>query len=109
MEKKITIMFSSTRNGNVIVYPFIRGIYSRKDGKKQCLVCPRKHNLQQVIDDQQVCNVVIGCLVHSNIFFPIHNLTNDCCLPHFGLFFMFLAHLAKGNVNFCHHLASVVR
>ena len=21
----------------------------------------------------------------------------------------FLAHLAKGNVNFCHHLASVVR
>jgi hypothetical protein len=65
--------------------------------KKQCLVCPRKHNLQQVIDDQQVCNVVIGCLVHSNIFFPIHNLTNDCCLPHFGLFFMFLAHLAANQ------------
>jgi hypothetical protein len=37
MEKKITIMFSRTRNGNVIVYPFIRGIYSRKDGKNSVL------------------------------------------------------------------------
>jgi hypothetical protein len=24
-------------------------------------------------------------------------------------YFHFLAHLAKGNVRFCHHLASVVR
>ena len=25
------------------------------------------------------------------------------------LIFIFLAHLAKGNMNFCHHLASVIR
>ena len=28
---------------------------------------------------------------------------------HFCLKFGLLAHLAKGNVSFCHHLASVVR
>ena len=26
-----------------------------------------------------------------------------------GLEYIFLAHLAKGNMRFCHHLASVVR
>jgi hypothetical protein len=30
-------------------------------------------------------------------------------LPHFAGTILFLAHLAKGNVNFCHHLVSVVR
>jgi hypothetical protein len=27
----------------------------------------------------------------------------------FSILMQFLAHLAKGNVSFCHHLASVVR
>jgi hypothetical protein len=27
----------------------------------------------------------------------------------FNMYFRFLAHLAKGNVSFCHHLVSVVR
>jgi hypothetical protein len=26
-----------------------------------------------------------------------------------GLLFLFLAYLAKGNVSFCHHLASIIR
>jgi len=31
------------------------------------------------------------------------------CLSLFNLLLLFLAHLAKGNVSFCHHLSSVVR
>jgi hypothetical protein len=30
-------------------------------------------------------------------------------VPKMWYFFGFLAHLAKGNVSFCHHLASVIR
>ena len=45
---------------------------------------------------------------------------SDCCskcekaqgkisIKNVCIFFHLLAHLAKGNVSFCHHLASVVR
>jgi hypothetical protein len=36
--------------------------------------------------------------------------TSTCkSISHWKSFFVFLAHLAKGNVSFCHHLAFVVR
>jgi hypothetical protein len=47
-------------------------------------------------------------LLHGELYrvspFQVYR-TSTSCLPHD---LEFLAHLAKGNVSFCHHLASVV-
>ena len=48
-------------------------------------------------------------LLHGELYrvspFQVYR-TSTSCLPHD---LEFLAHLAKGNVSFCHHLVSVVR
>jgi hypothetical protein len=47
---------------------------------------------------------------HADIFIFSFKLTQLAIIRVFRIIncFPFLAHLAKGNVGFCHHLASVV-
>ena len=43
---------------------------------------------------------ILCCFIFLRVMYPVLPVSLDC---------PFLAHLAKGNVSFCHHLASVVR
>jgi hypothetical protein len=54
--------------------------------------------------------IISSILSYSRKFFSSNSIKkNDVISPILSYLRSFLAHLAKGNVSFCHHLASVVR
>ena len=65
---------------------------------------PRLNNLMST----NMCDTTV--IIQSVCPFPCHEITRDDPTSSlFEIYKSFLAHLAKGNVSFCHHLAFIIR